>query len=369
MPRIFARNGLPFTRLDRRHLPKRSLCETKTLSSSRSFWTVSFSGAGHLLPYHLGVAKTLLSNHTEELQSEKSREDSAVAGLPIRSVSGSSSGAIAATVMTVLPHRLEEYTDRFLQDRGHAFRNLRQMLKDETQDCASDRLQSPSNSLLLSICTTRCSDGGIELFTFDGHLQTNGDTSTPKSNERLLKAIEASCKIPRSFHPFDMVALNYKGALQMNKGTYPDQEGTEIDGKSYVDGGIAAPFPPTPLDGNTDCTGRIVVSPIVGEYFYKQSDDEKSLPLLKAIKPAADASWKVPLFSSVSIFGSAGQEEQTVPLVAVRANSSIQNLRIFTTAMGVVPASPNDSPSGGSGILRDWYERGQEDAHEMLNEL
>lgn len=269
--------------------------------------------------------------------------------------------------MTILPHRLEEYTDRFLQDRGHAFRNLKQMLEEETQDGASNELQRLSNNLLLSICTTRCSDGGIELFTFDDHLETNED-GAPKSHERLLKAIEASCKIPRSFHPFDMVALNYKGALQMNKGTYPDQEGTEIDGKSYVDGGIAAPFPPTPLDGNSDCTGRIVVSPIVGEYFYNNSNDEKSLPLLKAIKPGADASWKIPLMSSVSIFGSAGQEE-TVPLVAVRANTSVQNLRIFTTAMGVVPASPNDSQSGGSGILRDCYERGQEDAHEMLNDL
>lgn len=372
MRRIVSRNGLPFDRLDRHQLTKRPLCETKPVLSSRSYWTLSFSGAGHLMPYHLGVAKTLLSslpkNQTEELQSEKSQEDSVVARLPIRAVSGSSSGAIAATVMTILPHRLEEYTDRFLQDRGHAFRNLRQMLEEETQQSTSSRLRSPSRGLLLSICTTRCSDGGIKLFSFDDHMQTNNRGASKGNTELLLKAIEASCKIPRSFHPFDMVALNYKGALQMNKGTYPDQEGTEIDGKAYVDGGIAAPFPPTPLDGDTDCTGRIVVSPIVGEYFYKKSDHEQPLPILKAIKPTADVSWKVPLISSVPIFGSAGQEE-SVPLVAVRATSSIQNLRIFTTAMGVVPASPNDSESGGSGILRDWYERGQEDAHEMLNEL
>ncbi len=325
--------------------------------SSRSFWTLSFSGAGHLMPYHLGVAKTLLS-------ADQHKEKTATSRLPIKSASGSSSGAIAATVMALMPHRLEEYTDRFLQDRGHAFRNLRQMLKEETSKNPTEQSGetteglSQRNYLLLSICTTRCSDGGIELFSFDDHSR---DENTTK---RLLEAIEASCRIPQSFHPFDMVALNYKGFMQAQKDTYPEAEGIEIDGNAYVDGGIAAPFPPTPLDADKACTGRIVVSPIAGEYFYKPSDD-CPMPLLKAICPRPDASWKAPFINSVPISGSG---EYDAPLVAVRANPSLQNLRNMTTAMGVVPASPNDHGNGG-GILNDWYKRGQEDAYEMLLEI
>ena len=308
----------------------------------------------------------------------------------MRSVSGSSSGAIAATVMTLLPHRLEEYADRFLQDRGHAVRNLRQMLEEEEetivqqQHTTSDveRLPKSSSGLELSICTTRCSDGGIEIFSFSDHLENRNESERDGHNnnnkseyhERLLKAIEASCLIPRSFHPFDMVALNYKDLLQKrSESTYPDEEGIEIDGKGYVDGGIAAPFPPTPMDGDEGCTGRIVVSPIAGEYFYKTTDDNvqhsQCLPLLKAVCPTTDASWKAPWIDSVAMFGSGKQQNDDAPLVGVRASPSLQNLRNLTTAMGVVPASPHDEINCTSGILRDWYERGQADAHEMLNEL
>lgn len=336
--------------------------------SSRQFWTLSFSGAGHLMPYHLGVAKTFLSVVKPQTCTEQPTNP-LMFRLPIRSVSGSSSGAIAATVMALMPHRLEEYTERFLQDRGHAFRNLRQMLEEENSQskrfaensCSTGGTADSEIGLLLSICTTRCSDGGIELFSFDHHSQRD-ETKT----ERILKAVEASCRIPASFHPFDMVALNFKGVMQNGNDTYPEAEGIEIDGKGFVDGGIAAPFPPTPLDGDSDCTGRIVVSPIAGEYFYNTSDD-RPLPLLKVVRPASDASWKAPLIKSVPILGSGGQQYD-VPLVAVRATPSLQNLRNFTTAMGVVPASPNDHENG-SGILNDWYERGQADAHEMLNEL
>eukprot|EP00531_Pseudo-nitzschia_arenysensis_P005351 CAMPEP_0116128960 /NCGR_PEP_ID=MMETSP0329-20121206/7669_1 /TAXON_ID=697910 /ORGANISM="Pseudo-nitzschia arenysensis, Strain B593" /LENGTH=276 /DNA_ID=CAMNT_0003623195 /DNA_START=595 /DNA_END=1425 /DNA_ORIENTATION=+ len=276
--------------------------------------------------------------------------------------------------MALMPHRLEEYTERFLQDRGHAFRNLQQMLEEEISKSKSfaeysgstggnseSQISSKRYDLLLSICTTRCSDGGIELFSFDYHSQRD-ETKI----ERILKAVEASCRIPTSFHPFDMVALNFKGVMQNANDTYPEAEGIDIDGKGYVDGGIAAPFPPTPLDDDSNCTRRIVVSPIAGEYFYNTSDD-RLLPLLKVVRPASDASWKAPLINSVPIVGSGGQQYD-VPLVAVRATPSLQNLRNFTTAMGVVPASPSDNGNS-SGILNDWYERGQADAHEMLNGL
>ena len=360
------------------------------------------------MPYHLGVAKTLSareSPNTNKIAKEKT--PNALYQLPIKSVSGSSSGAIAATVMTLMPHRLEEYTERFLQDRGHAFKNLREiMLEEAVEDDIAPKGLLKSSGPMLSICTTRCSDGGVELFSFGGGLNSNEESDETKKrlqkqfyrdgedngdeeqehHERLLKAIEASCRIPRSFHPIDMVALNYKYLLDKlpntPENTYPDEEGIVIDGKGYVDGGIAAPFPPTPLDGDLSCTGRIVVSPIAGEYFYKTDKNISNnlpQPMLKAIRPENDTSWMVPLIDSLTLSGSGRRDdddESAPPMVAVRATPSLQNLRVLTTAMGVVSASPNDNNSandgkknGGGGVLRDWYERGQADAHEMLNKL
>ena len=60
------------------------------------YTTVAFSGAGHLLAYHLGVASTLLTASTNTPQPKLP---------PLRAVSGSSSGAIAAAVLSCLPHR------------------------------------------------------------------------------------------------------------------------------------------------------------------------------------------------------------------------------------------------------------------------
>lgn len=367
------------------------------------------------MPYHLGVAKTLLARESPKTnQMTKDKTPNALHQLPIKSVSGSSSGAIAATVMTLMPHRLEEYTERFLQDRGHAFKNLREIVLEEAFQSAKvveggvdPKGLLKSSGPMLSICTTRCSDGGVELFSFGGRLKSNeeSDETTKrqqaqfylggeddgdgdeekKHHERLLKAIEASCRIPQSFHPIDMVALNYKYLLHKlpntQDNTYPEEEGIEIDGKGYVDGGIAAPFPPTPLDGDPSCTGRIVVSPIAGEYFYKTDKNNiNSLPqpVLKAIRPENDSSWRAPWIDSLTFSGSGcrdgDSDESATPMVAVRATPSLQNLRVLTTAMGVVSASPNENNNdndgeNNGGVLRDWYERGQADAHEMLNKL
>jgi len=347
---------------------------------SRSFWTLSFSGAGHLMPYHLGVVKTLLSSDT--IQSGNPFR------LPIQFISGSSSGAIAATVATLLPHRLDEYTDRFLIDRGHAFRNLREMLAEETgpehTSCDQDQAEaSPHCTPLLSICTTRCADGRIQLFSFEVEDCQQDD------HERLLKAIEASCRIPQSFHPLDMVLPNYDNLFQRlflssesasggGRYTYPDAEGVEIDGTGFVDGGIAGPFPPTPRDSDPECTGRIVVSPISGEYFFSDqpSQDGKDLfsppPLLHAIRPL-DVSRKLPVVGSLTFSSqncSAGASSHEIPGVAVRARPSIQNLRAMITALGVVPAAkPQQGEGKSGGVLRDWFERGREDAQELLGQL
>lgn len=384
------------------------------LLQSRFYWTLSFSGAGHLLPYHLGVANTLLlsekdedtnKNEKEKIRQQQKKQQFR---LPIKSIVGSSSGAIAATVSTILPHRLDDYTDRFLQDRGYAFKNLREMLLvEEEEDPAPKKEGTVDEEMpLLSICTTRCSDGGIELFSFggDGHNDVcnsfkepnQGEGEEPQRYARLLKAIEASCRIPRSFHPFDMFVSPNNLLLQRTSSSigrafnnnnndkdnenchqhyyyYPDEDGIEIDGQFYVDGGIAAPFPNTSYDFDDSVTGRIVVSPIAGEYYdrYNKSTDNKQSSQLRVISPR-DESWALPsLLASLTISGCSSSSSSIIidsrqpnrSTVAVRARPSIQNLRAMVTAIGVVPAT---TIKGNNDVLRDWYERGKEDAYEFV---
>mmetsp|Transcript_27381 Transcript_27381/g.51364 ORF Transcript_27381/g.51364 Transcript_27381/m.51364 type:complete len:311 (+) Transcript_27381:1568-2500(+) len=302
---------------------------------SQMFWTVSFSGAGHLLPYHLGVATALLrrAQQQQRLAGEPQSLSNTQKRLPpVHAVAGSSSGAIAATVMASLPHRVEEYSDRFLQDRGHAFRNLQQMLdeqkmnnhgNDETEGSTVNDLHPlfGSRSPLLTICTTKCSDGKMNLFSFDN---TNASAS-----DDILRAVQASCTIPRSFHPFDMWS---RYAL-----SYPDEEGIEIHGEYHVDGGIAAPVPPTPLDQDVQCSGTILVSPISGPSI-------TSTTTSLSIRPKD---------TSVSLLPFSLTTTRCKPF---QIRPSVQNLRAMVVAMGV--ASPN--------VLRDWYDRGMEDAHEFL---
>ena len=423
-----------------------------------------------MLPYHLGVAQTLLVRTALAPKEKHETEDRSFPGssslfrLPITSVTGSSSGAIAATVATLLPHRMIEYTHRFLDDRGYAFRNLTTMLKEEEQEAENMRQQqgqhntssfsnnytNNTNKVLLTICTTRCSDFGIQNFSFpvdiSGNNNSNGNanntsTTTAIDIDRLLKVIQASCTIPQSFHPLDMIfppiaaadsskhnpIIERIGATMVRIGDmvmssnnsqknrrndddattcttnnntntddegnwycYPNEEGIEINGRYYVDGGIAAPFPSAPIYNNTDfcdtkntdndndtntnpITGRILVSPIAGNYYDKTTtrDDNNtaqhvvaspSPAVLRIIQPK-DTSWSLPpaLFA-VSLSSSS---------VAVRVRPSVQNLRAMMTAMGVVPTPTRTRTSSGSSsahnhVLRDWYERGKEDAHEFL---
>ena len=270
------------------------------MASMKPFWTLSFSGAGHLLPYHLGAAGIMLSR---------------TLGFPeIRAVAGSSSGAIAAAIMTLLPHRLDEYTERFLQDRGYAMRNLKEMLEDEeSKSKAYSGTTLQESSQLLVVCTTKSSDGSMHLFTFDTNEVTRNDT-------KLIRAIQASCMIPKSFHPIDVFSSSTL--------SYPD--GIEIDGSQYVDGGIVAPAPPTPLDKNPSCSENIVVSPISGSSGH--------------IRPV-DHSFRLP----GELTGRCGK---------FKIRPSIQNLRAMITSMGV--ASPE--------LLKEWYDRGADDAEIFLND-
>jgi predicted acylesterase/phospholipase RssA len=299
------------------------------------YWTLSFSGAGHLLPYHLGVATTLLRKLPPSFK--------------IHSVAGSSAGAIAATVLGLLPHRIEEYTDRFLQDRGYAFRNLQQMLFEE-QEQASETTNNRINIIdtpihhdirILDICTTKCSDGKMHLFSFDissMNRHNNDDHNDRHHNnqqiDNILMAVKASCVIPKSFHPYDMFSNQHSIS-------YPDEDGILIDGRYYVDGGIAAPIPPTSLCDDQNCLGRIEVSPISGPKPTTTTTPKNIL----SIRPNDTSMTLLP-------FTLATKRCQPFEI-----RPSVQNLRALVVSIGL--ARPE--------VLRDWYQRGTDDANEFLH--
>jgi len=115
------------------------------------------------------------------------------------------------------------------------------------------------------------------------------------------------------------------------------------------------------------------VSPIAGDYYdrYNKSTDNKQSSQLRVISPR-DESWALPsLLASLTISGCSSSSSNIIidsrqpnrSTVAVRARPSIQNLRAMVTAIGVVPAT---TIKGNNDVLRDWYERGKEDAYEFV---
>ena len=282
-------------------------------TTARRFWTVSFSGAGMLLPYHLGVARVLRDSSSS---------------LPIRAVAGSSSGAIAAALFSLAPHRLEEYCDEFLSDKeGRGARGLtliRTMLSPES--LTAPPLSQPQQHqddlpIQLFVCTTKSVDGSMHLFQFD--------TTKDRFHSHLLPAIHASCTIPKSFHPFDVFS---RRAL-----SYPD--GIEIDGELHCDGGISAPAPPVPSrDPHVDTTHHIVVSPISsphqqmaqGGLFIRPKDTSLALP-----------------FALTARCGS------------FQVRPSLQNLHAMFGSIGATTSS----------ALWDWHSKGEDDAHAFLELL
>jgi len=146
-----------------------------------------------------------------------------------------------------MPHRLQEYTDRFIGDRGRGFFHLREMILEEEEIIKQQRGQKHED-LELYVCVTKSEDGSPHLFPFPNHSASSFD------GERLLQAIEASCRIPVSFHPLDLLKtiVSY------------EEEGIEINGTFYVDGGLSGVFPPPcPMDmDTTQQSHRILVCPL-----------------------------------------------------------------------------------------------------------
>lgn len=255
---------------------------------------LSLTGAGHLLPYHLAVCKLFLD--ASKVQKFP----------PIQAISGSSSGSIAAAVATQAPQRIPEFAQRFIKERGNGLTALEEFLSESDENCVE-------SSPLLYICTTKCIDGSVHVFS----------ASELNDKEEVLKCVRASCTIPRSFHPMDV--LESSGSV-----AYPDSDGIEIRGEHYVDGGIAGPAPPVPdfHDGTI-----IVVSPISGsprEDAWRISPEDSSFTIWRELKCKGD----------------------------FYVRPSVQNLRALRAGSG----------STTSVEYQSWYDQGISDANKFLKE-
>jgi predicted acylesterase/phospholipase RssA len=270
-------------------------------------WSLSFSGAGHLLSYHLGVAKTLSQKHK------------------IRAVAGSSSGAIVAAALTLFSHEdFLKFTSRYLKDGGYALTNFQKVLSKQDPSLLSQK------NILLGIATTDCADGSLRLFSFDPSRQ-----STPNNQEFIATAVRASCTIPLSFHPWDVftkLPIKYPG----------EQDGVEIDGRWYCDGGIAGPAPfisiPKNSDQDKEVITKVLISPISGS--------------------STGASWSIrPRDGSVAV-PSALFGDLTTRCGTFGVRPSVQNLHALIASAGI--ASPQ--------LLQDWHDRGVDDTLRFLDE-
>jgi hypothetical protein len=223
--------------------------------------------------------------------------------LHIHQVVGSSGGAIVATLMA-LNLDLDAFAQSFLRTRGQALSLLQEQLQRDII------MKGPA----LSICTTQCRDGREHMFDF-----SIGSTSL---DPRLMPALIASCRIPGSFHPFDILS---------STNSFADSEGVRIDDNFYVDGGIAAPAPPT-----LSTLRRIIVSPIAGKSLSSKSDDN---------------SWRV----------SPNGSPFCLPMTLrhnFRVDASVANVRALRAAVGMTTGSE----------LRSWYQKGQDDARRFEEE-
>lgn len=331
---------------------------------------ISFSGAGHLLPYHLGVCSYILdqTSTTNTISSPKIEKSSLRNN--IRIVSGSSSGAIAATLFTLLPDRIEEFTSRFIKQRGGGISLLNEMLQglpdtDIGSSCKNNVQHHLHNHETLFIATTKCNDASLHLFPFSKEkFEKNTYLEKIDYVEKISQCIQASCTIPPTFHPMDILHWNQIPSMRSffsssdqpkSNLSYPESEGIEIDGVYYVDGGIASPCPiilneniTTSNDNNpneNDKTEIIIpVSPLSYSQLPPSSSNNESSTVIR-ISP------EDPTFSFFLRDVSVGTSNK------MYVRPSIQNIRAMGVSMGANASSEE---------LQRWWQLGKNDARRIL---
>ena len=162
---------------------------------------VSFSGSGHLLIYQLGFARYLLNEPPARAWAAS-----------VCAFAGSSGGAIAATACALLgADELGDFADRSIRMGG--FNALLETLRDVHSRDAP--LEPPADGTLF-IGATECRSGRAALFSRFSNLPPAGSARTTDETFRsahhhlgnlstLTQCILASCAIPRSAHPFDLL--------------------------------------------------------------------------------------------------------------------------------------------------------------------
>lgn len=174
---------------------------------------ISFSGSGHLLCYHIGVARTLITEGNDAFAH----------------VSGSSGGAVTAAVATTLS---PADVHRFAIDYAvccKALSGVRDMLPDDAHERAA--------RANVHVGVTTCESGEPALL------------NTFVNRQQLVDSVFASCRFPRSFHPLDFWRHGPR---------YPAAEGKEIGGTCYVDGALSSALPIPPM-GEDVATLRVSV--------------------------------------------------------------------------------------------------------------
>jgi predicted acylesterase/phospholipase RssA len=168
-----------------------------------------------MLIYHLGVV---------------SRLRSAGIDADLRCFAGSSGGAIAAAAAACIAD-----IDRFAEFavRRQSRLGLQEMLPSD------DEINRLTAGGRLAVSVTDCSSGEnvlVRQFT---------------SKTALVQAINASCLIPRSFHPLDFFSMK-RSLRQTARSTFHADEGLRLAPwhpslqSSYVDGGLSANVPAVP---------------------------------------------------------------------------------------------------------------------------
>ena len=275
-----------------------------TLHNARRV-VLSLSGSGHLLVYQLGACRFLLKQPN----------------LVVTDVVGASGGSIAATLVAARLS-LDDYAQAFIQKRGNGLELLLEFWDDKYSQSSADKEDdSTTTSVGLHIATTRCEDGASKVFSF----------TNLKEPTRIFDCLRASCLLPPTFHPLDMISSS--------PDPYPDNEGIPIDDpivgtQFYVDGGIATPAPMLLDEDDEDALSTyIIVSPVAGT----------STHTLR-LSPSSTARWWCPQLQFRYDMG---------------CYMSWSNLKALRAASGVVTSSE----------LQDWYERGQDDALRFIKDL
>ena len=317
---------------------------------------LSFSGSGLLLTYHLGIASHLLRS----LSPLRSR---------ITRFIGVSGGALAAAACVLLPpESLYDFVEQHAA-RGQAWSALMDLLQVDASTLRNAEMRSlaprsPQSAgacggerrvgeeamrlrNVLYIGATQCSTGRAALFSrFD-------------SNEQLARCLLASCTVPSSAHPFDllrtyntypeMAGIVVSPTCEWDSGRscwISDATGVQEDdaahvstalpqfphGVAYVDGGLSAVAPLLPSAVRSHV---ITVSPISGPHGML-SPPLADAPAHLHICPL-DSSFRIP-FIAPAIGG-------------MRCYLSAQNVRAFGESLG---ASPD--------VLVDWFKQGRADA-------